>query len=164
MTSGLQMTRVSGRIAPKLKRFMSLEISLGSPIDLGIAPEGHRRIVPIIGGYFSGDGFKGTVLPGGLDNQVLESETVTRLHAIYVLELEDGGRIYVDNSGVRSGHADDIRALIAGQPVKSSSIYFRTAPHFSSGRPEWSWLSGKAFVAAGIRKPDAVLLDVYEVS
>src|ERR1035438_6923246 len=41
--------------------------TVGSPIEVGVMPQGERRIVPIEGGAFEGPRLRGQVLPNGAD-------------------------------------------------------------------------------------------------
>jgi hypothetical protein len=47
-----------------LKRVYRLEAALGDPLDLGDVAQGHRRIVPLTGGTFTGPELNGTLVPG----------------------------------------------------------------------------------------------------
>src|SRR5215472_6620982 len=49
---------------PRLTRVYRLEAALARPLDLGRTAQGHRRIVPLSGGTFSGPELHGTLLPG----------------------------------------------------------------------------------------------------
>ena len=49
---------------PRLTMIYRLEASLGQPLELGTIIAGHRRIVPLIDGTFSGPKLSGTLLPG----------------------------------------------------------------------------------------------------
>jgi Protein of unknown function (DUF3237) len=49
---------------PRLTPVYRLEATVGEPLDLGAAVQGHRRIVPLAGGTFTGREISGTVLPG----------------------------------------------------------------------------------------------------
>ncbi|MFG1922933.1 DUF3237 domain-containing protein [Cryptosporangium sp. NPDC048952] len=150
-------------IAPTLKFFVRLRVDVGEPIDLGAAPAGHRRLVPVLGGTFDGPQLRGRVLPGGADDQRLVSDTLTELDARYALETDDGARIGVRNVGIRVGAAADIAAIIRGEPVPAERIYFRTQPRFSTADAGLAWLNERLFVARGFREPSAVSLEVYLV-
>lgn len=149
---------------PVLEPVFSLAVEVGAPVDLGPAEDGHRRMVPILGGTLSGpDGLRGRVVPGGADHQVLVSPELTRLDARYVVETDAGDRLGVHNRGVRSGAAQDIAALVRGEPVDPARIYFRCTPELSSAAPAWAWVTRTVFVATARREPDRVLLDVFAV-
>jgi hypothetical protein len=49
---------------PRLDLIYRLEASVGDPQDVGQISVGHRRIVPLNGGTFSGPEQRGTLLPG----------------------------------------------------------------------------------------------------
>ena len=49
---------------PRLTRVYRLEASLGETLDLGDVSQGHRRIIPLTGGTFTGPELNGTLLPG----------------------------------------------------------------------------------------------------
>src|ERR1041384_3680186 len=149
--------------APILDFFAHVRIEVGEPIDLGPAPAGHRRLVPILGGEFAGPRLRGRVLPGSADDQRLVSPTLTELDARYALETDGGARIGVRNIGIRVGSAADIDAIIRGEVVPPERIYFRTQPRFTTADPELAWLNERLFVARGVRTPDAVDLEVFEV-
>ncbi|WP_045824392.1 DUF3237 domain-containing protein [Williamsia herbipolensis] len=151
------------RSAPRLEFVAHLAIDVGPAIDLGDLPDGHRRIVPILGGSVTGPRLCGRVLPVGADHQYLRSERVTELDARYALETDDGARIAVENVGLRVGSAADVAALLRDEPVDPDRIYFRTQPRLSSAHPEYSWLADTLFVATGERTPSTVELDVFAV-
>ena len=92
-------------VLPTLKPLYTSRIDIAAPLDLGKGPRGHRRIINILGGAFSGPRLSGRVLPGGADWQVLRSDGVVEVSARYTLETDDGALIYISNRGLR--HADD---------------------------------------------------------
>ena len=49
---------------PSLTRVYRLEAAIGEPLDLGDIAQGHRRIVPLTGGTFTGPELNGKLLPG----------------------------------------------------------------------------------------------------
>ncbi|MGU3432506.1 DUF3237 domain-containing protein [Actinomycetes bacterium M1A6_2h] len=148
---------------PALTFVAHLAVQVGDPVDLGVAPDGHRRLVPILGGTFDGPFMAGRVLPGGADNQVLRTATLTELDAQYALETVEGERIYVHNVGIRSGDADDVAALVRGEVVPPERIYFRSYPRFATAAPRLAALNSRLFLGVGTRLPNTVELDVYRV-
>jgi hypothetical protein len=150
-------------VPPTLEYAATLSIRLAPLIDLERGPTGHRRLVPIAGGSVQGPLLNGEILPGGMDNQVLWTTTLTEVHAHYAVRLDDGALMYVDNAGVRSGSEEDMLALARGERVDPRRIYFRTAPRLSSTAPGWEWLAQTFFLGVGIREPDSVRVDVFKV-
>jgi hypothetical protein len=127
-----------------LQPLLRAEITLGPPQELGETPLGRRRIVPITGGSFRGDG-------------------VAELDARYTLETTDRALIYVRNFGYRHGPAEVMQRLGAGEPVDPSLYYMRTTPRFETGAERYQWLNRIICVATGARRAAVVELDVYEV-
>lgn len=147
----------------KLQALLRAEITLAPPQDLGEAPLGRRRIIPITGGRFRGERLAGRVLPGGADWQIVRGDGVAQLEARYTLESDDGALIYVRNLGLRHGPPEVLARLAAGEPVDPSLYYMRTTPSFETGDARYRWLNKLVCVATGARRKDAVELDVYEV-
>jgi hypothetical protein len=157
------MTETSAPTAPELRFLATFEVSVAEAIDVGPTIEGHRRVIPIVGGSVNGPELKGRVLPLGADYQVLRSQTLTELQAQYVVETDSGDRIYVSNFGLRAGSADDIRTLVEGGSVPAERIYFRCSPRLTTASRRWSWLESRILVGVGRRLPATVELDVFVV-
>src|SRR3954447_6273007 len=49
---------------PRLTQVYRLEAALGQPLELGDTAKGHRRIVPLTAGTFTGPAISGKLLPG----------------------------------------------------------------------------------------------------
>jgi hypothetical protein len=149
--------------APGLEFVFAAQVSVGSPLDLGDVGKGGRRIVPIIGGDFSGPEFSGKVLPGGADWQVLRDDGVAELEARYTLQTDDGALIYVRNQALRHGPLETMAALAAGRPVEPGSYYFRGATFFETGAARYAWIAKHIIICSGVREPAGVVLRFYRV-
>ena len=101
---------------PTLEFIFAVHAIVDVPLDLGDVGKGGRRIVPIIGGDFSGPRLRGQVLPGGADWQILRTDGVAELEARYTLSTDDGALIYVRNIAFRHGPPEAMAALAAGRP------------------------------------------------
>jgi hypothetical protein len=80
-----------------------------------------------------------------------------------MLKAADGTVIGIDNVGVRVASAEVTDRLAKGEDVDPSAYYFRTVPTFTVAEGPHTWLRRAVFVARGIRRPDHVVIDVYEV-
>ena len=149
--------------APGLTFLAELSVTVAEPIDVGPAPEGHRRVIPITGGTISGPVLNGRVLPGGADYQILRSATLTELDARYVVETDDGDRIFVHNSALRHGSARDIELLNSGAAVDPSRIYFRCWPRLTTASPTLDWLNTRLMLGTGVRQPGRVVIRIFTV-
>ena len=150
-------------IPPSLIHAVHVEVQVGAPIEIGPTPAGLRRVIPITGGVVSGPMMSGRVLPGGADFQVIRTETETVAEARYVLETDGGELVYVENTGLRTGSAEDIARLRRDQPVDPALIYFRSAPRFETAAPRLASLTSHVFVGSGVRQPRAVIFDFFQV-
>jgi hypothetical protein len=146
-----------------LQPLFRAEITLAPPQELGEAPLGRRRIIPITGGRFRGERLSGRVLPGGADWQIVRADGVAQLQAHYTLETDDGALVYVRNVGLRHGPPEVLARLAAGEAVDPLLYYMRTTPSFETGAEHYRWLNKLVCVATGERRKDSVALDVYEV-
>ncbi|GAA2028145.1 DUF3237 domain-containing protein [Yaniella flava] len=152
--------------APTLEYFGTLRIEVAEPVEVGRTHAGQRRVIPITGGTLTGPNVSGTILDAGADFQVIRSATESDLDARYVIELDDGARIFVTNMAYRTGAAEDITALAEGKEVPAERIYFRCAPRFEVADTEqtsWRWLESTVVVGSGRREPAAVIIDLWIV-
>ncbi|AWN48411.1 DUF3237 domain-containing protein [Methylobacterium terrae] len=149
--------------APTLTHVFDARIDVAAPVEVGITAAGSRRVIAITGGTVTGPGLAGRVMPGGADYQTIAADGLTRLHARYVIEAEDGALVYVENTGLRFGPPEALARLRRGEPVDPALIYFRTAPLFETAAPRLAWMQTGLFLATGARAPDHVALSVYRV-
>ncbi|WP_332610812.1 DUF3237 domain-containing protein [Achromobacter sp. ESBL13] len=149
--------------APRLEPVTTVIVQVGAPQEVGDTPQGRRRVIPITGGTAQGPRLTGKVLPGGADFQVIRSATYTDIHARYVIETPEGDRVYVENTGIRTGQADDIARLVRGEPVDPARIYFRSYPRFETAAPALGWMNESLFIGTGARYPDRVELRFYRI-
>ena len=150
--------------APALRFLYRSEVAIDAPLSVGQTAAGERRIINITGGAIAGPRLSGTILPGGADWQVIQSDGITAVEARYTLQTHDGALIYVVNRGLRHGPADVMARLAAGEVVDPRQYYFRTTPLFETGSPAYLWLNGVVAVATGAREADRVVITVYEVT
>ena len=149
---------------PRLRHVFRIDASLGQPIDVGDTPAGHRRIVPLTGGSFSGPEPKGTVLPGGSADWQIVREDGSSLGDIRITLQTDAGEVLcLQSRGVRHGPPDVLARLARGEQVSPTEYTFRTSTQIETAAPELQWLNNGVFIAAGGRQPAGVSYDVYIV-
>ena len=150
--------------APTLKFFADLAVQVAQPQETGRTALGLRRLIPILGGTVEGEGWRGRVLPGGADFQLVVSDTLAHLDARYVVETDGGDRIYVQNRALRSGPPELMAKLVRGEPVDPQLIYFRCSPSFETASPALAWINERMFVGTGARHPDRVVMRFFELA
>ena len=147
--------------APALEFLATLKVQVAAPVEVGATPFGQRRVIPLLGGSVKGPKLNGSILAGGADFQSVRSATFTDIHARYVIETDEGDRIYVENTGIRVACAEDIAALVRGEPVDPQRVYFRSIPRFETSAASWQWLNERLFIGTGARYPDRVELNFF---
>ncbi len=149
---------------PQLEHVCDLAVTIAAPVEVGHTPAGLRRMIPITGGTVTGPRLNGKVLAGGADFQlILGGGTQAHLDARYVIELDDGSRVFVQNTALRVASLENSQRIMNGQPVNPEEIYFRCQPKMEAPTPAWAWLSESQFIGTGRRAPDGVYLSFYRV-
>lgn len=147
---------------PVLEHLCNLAVDVGVPIDAGHSPFGQRRLVAILGGSVGGR-LIGRVLPGGADFQLIHGATLARLEARYMLELEDGARVFVQNNALRVASTEVTARLLRGEPVAPEAVYFRGQVNLETGDERWPWLNERQFLCVGQRLPAQVRMSFYAI-
>jgi hypothetical protein len=150
---------------PRLTRIYCLDAVLGEPLDLGEVSQGHRRIVPLAGGTFSGPELEGKLLPGGsADWQIVLPDGTALADLRYTLETGDGALLYVKAQGVRHGRADVLARLALGEDVDPSEYTFRTSTRIETASAPHAWLNKGVFISVGGRRQGGVIYETYVVA
>ena len=80
-----------------------------------------------------------------------------------MIELDDGCRVFVQNTALRLASLENSQRIMNGRPVNPDEIYFRCQPKLEATVPQWDWLSESQFIGTGRRAPDGVYLSFYRV-
>jgi Protein of unknown function (DUF3237) len=149
---------------PRLTQVYRLEATLGQPLDLGETAQGHRRIVPLTGGTFTGPELNGKLLPGAsADWQIVLSDGTAFGDIRYTLETDGGDLIYVQSRGVRHGSAEVLSRLARGEDVDASEYTFRTSTQIEAAAPYLDWLNKGVFISVAGRQATGVIYETYLV-
>lgn len=149
---------------PRLTQVFRVEATLGQPLDVGETAQGHRRIVPLTGGTFTGSELNGKLLPGAsADWQIVLPDGTALGDIRYTLETDGGDLLYVQSRGVRHGSAEVLERLGRGEPVDASEYTFRTSTQIETAAPDLDWLNKGVFISVGGRQPAGVSYETYLV-
>lgn len=149
---------------PTLEYLCDLAVTIAAPVEVGHTAAGLRRMIPITGGTVTGPRVNGKVMAGGADFQlILSGGTQAHLDARYVIELEDGSRVFVQNTALRVASLENSQRIMNGQAVNPDEVYFRCQPKLEASAPQWAWLSESQFIGNGRRAPDGVFMSFYRV-
>lgn len=155
----------SATVEPVRSQFaFEARVSVATPLVIGPATVGLRRVVPITGGTVSGPRLNGRVVPGGADWQFVRADGVLSIEAKYTLEASDGALIMVTNRGMRHGPAAVLEKLTRGEPVDPSQYYFRTVAEFEApADSKHAWLNRALFIGVAQRTADAAIVRFHEI-
>ena len=147
-----------------LRTELLYDIAMDAEIDdLGPTPSGHRRIVRVTGGTFTGPRLRGTVLPGGGDWLVERSDGVRVLDVRITLHTDDDALIYAHYPGLFHGGPGVMERLLRGEAVDPSEYYFRTAPLFETASQKYAWLNRLLAIGIGRRTRHQVAYTVFAI-
>ena len=149
---------------PRLTPVYRLEATLGEPVDLGDTARGHRRIVPLTGGTFTGPEISGQLLPGAsADWQTVLPDGTALGDIRYTLQTDGGDVLYVQSRSVRHGSAEVLARLARGEDVDPGEYTFRTSTEIATAAVELDWLNKGVFASVGGRQPGGVVYETYLV-
>lgn len=108
MAGGLVAVPALGAVAaraplddtPRAEFVYEAIVTLGPVEEVGQTPHGKRVRIPITGGTFKGPRLSGTILPEGVDWQLIRPDGFTELEASYLMREADGTLIHIENKGV----------------------------------------------------------------
>ncbi len=83
----------------------SLNVKCSETLDVGLNYDGHLRVIPIVGGTFTGV-VDGVVISGGADWNTEKSDGLAHVFAKYCLKTSDGEYIAIENEGVIADFSD----------------------------------------------------------
>lgn len=156
---------MSGLPAPRLSKVYRLRAALGQPLDLGNVASGHRRIVPLTGGTFTGPEINGKLLAGGSADWQIALPDGTALGDIrYTLQTDGGDLLYVRSRGIRHGSPDVLARLARGEDVDASEYTFRTSTQIETAASHLDWLNKGVFIGVGGREAASVIYETYLVA
>ena len=149
---------------PHLTLLYHLDATLGDPLDLGEVAQGHRRIVPLTGGTFTGPTINGTLLPGtSADWQIVLGDGTAYGDIRYTLQTDDGDLLYVQSRGARHGSAEVLARLRNGEHVDPTEYTFRTLTQIETAAPHLDWLNKGLFIGVAGRTSTGVTYETYLV-
>jgi muconolactone delta-isomerase len=149
---------------PRLSLTYRLDATLAHPLDLGDTAQGHRRIVALTGGTFSGPELNGKLLPGAsADWQIVLPDGTALGDIRYTLQTEGGELLYVQSRGVRHGSAEFMARLGHGEDVDASEYTFRASTKIETAAAGLEWLNKGVFIGVGARQRGGVIYETYLV-
>jgi len=150
---------------PRLTQVYRLEATLAPPLKLGETAQGHRRIVPLTGGTFSGPEMSGKLLPGAsADWQTILPDGTALGDIRYTLQTDRGDLLYVQSRSIRHGSPEVLARLGRGEDVDPGEYTFRTSTRIETAAPDLDWLNKGIFVSVAGRQATGVIYETYLVA
>ena len=131
----------------ELEEITTINIKIEKPILSFDCSDGKSKAMISFTGTLSGPYLNGIVLPGGIDSQTIDENKVNRLSARYMVELDNGDRVFIENNGVSY--------------TKDNKTYFKCVPKFMTNSKKYWWLNTDIFVASAEGTEDGVEITVY---
>ena len=132
---------------PGLEFVAALHVTL-EPLQLvGEIGHGLREVIPITGGTVNGPKLSGRILPGGADWARGLPDGAYRVSARYLLQLDDGTLVTVDNNGILA-------------PDGQGGFTGRTVPVFEVADGPHAWLRRCIFIGTLQADPAGAFVDL----
>jgi muconolactone delta-isomerase len=162
---GREQSTVGSRLPePRLTQVYRLEATLAPPLELGQVARGHRRIVALAGGTFSGPAMSGRLLPGAsADWQTILPDGTALGDIRYSLQTDRGDLLYVQSHNIRHGSPEVLARLGRGEDVDPNEYTFRGSTEIETAAPDLDWLNKGVFISVGARQAAGVIYETYLV-
>jgi hypothetical protein len=150
---------------PQLRLVFHIDAVIGTPVDLGQSADGRRRrIVPHVGGSFTGSELTGNVVPGiSGDWQTINPDGSSVGDIRMGLHVTSGANLYLQMRAVRHGPPEVLARLAAGADVDPSEYVFRASAQIETAHPDLDWLNLGVFTVVAGRQPNGASYAVYIV-
>jgi muconolactone delta-isomerase len=149
---------------PRLMKVYQLEATLAPPVELGETAQGHRRIVPLTGGTFSGPQISGKLIPGAsADWQIILADGTALGDIRYVLQTDRGDLLYVQSRSIRHGSREVLARLGRGEDVDPGEYTFRASTRIETAAPDLDWLNKGIFISVAARHAAGVSYETHLV-
>ncbi|SNT04159.1 Protein of unknown function [Azospirillum sp. RU38E] len=152
--------------APRFEFAFSIGITLTKPHWLRPTTMGATRAaIYAAEGTVEGPGINGRVVPmSGGDWPLLRPDGVIDFDARYLLELDDGTIIYLQNRGYRWAYTPEVAERMSrNEPVDPSDYYMRVSPKFDVPAGPYDWLAKHIFVGVAEKIPGANRIHYFKI-
>lgn len=153
-------------LEPRLEYAFTVTIRLRPPaVYLRPSLSGSERAaIYLEDGQFEGPNIRGRVLPGsGGDWPLVRPDGVIDFDARYMLEVDDGTLIYMQNRGYRWGSPEVMERLRRQEAVDPTQYYMRVSPRFEVPQGKHDWLARYVFIGIAEKTPRGNRIAYYKV-
>lgn len=149
---------------PKMSYAFTIGIKLSAPRYLSPSGTGQTRAVIYAESGTVEGRINGKVIPmSGGDWSTVRADDVLDFDARYMLELDDGTVVYLQNRGFRWAPPEAMQAMREQKEIPHSSYYMRVAPRFEVAAGPHDWLNRYVFVGVAEKVPFANRIHYFQV-
>lgn len=140
--------------APRLEHVFDVRINFDKRWQFGPLPGGgNQGYTSVLSGTVRGPKLQGRLVEhSGADYATVRADGVVELNAHYLLEADDGTRIYIRNQGYVHG---PLPAREDGSDDVAIPRQFVCTPYFRAPVGPHDWLNRTVIVGRGVRQPAA---------
>jgi hypothetical protein len=150
--------------APKFAFAFTVTIKLRPPIYLSPSSTGQTRAAVYADSGTVTGRLNGKVIPmSGGDWALVRADGVLDFDARYLLELDDGTVIYLQNRGYRWGSGAAMQAMSEQKEVDHGDYYMRVAPRFEVPAGPHEWLNRYVFVGVAEKTPGSNRIHYFQL-
>jgi hypothetical protein len=150
--------------APRFEHAFTIAITLKPAMFLRPSGTGQTRAAVYVDSGTVEGKINGVVLPmSGGDWALVRADRVLDFDARYMLELDDGTIVYMQNRGFRWGSEDAMARMARNEPVNDDEYYMRVTPRFEVAEGQHDWLNRHVFVGVAEKTPGANRIHYFQV-
>ncbi|KAK6373896.1 hypothetical protein LTS17_007865 [Exophiala oligosperma] len=144
---------------PTLELDFRMSVKVNPKVSIGSGLFGHRDWVSIVGGQWAGRWGKGTIIPGGRDNQLVVKDLNTRTDATYLLQTNDEPPAFITATakGWRTGPKDVLESLndaAEADTIPASQYKFRISIELETGDERYAFLNTCLWIGSGCKRAE----------
>ena len=151
---------------PVLEHAFTISIKLSKPYWVKPSVRGDTRAaIYAAEGSVEGPLLNGRIVPmSGGDFPLQRENGVIDFDARYLIEVDDGAIIFLENRGYRWGRSAEIAERMRhNDPVPFEDYYMRVTPKFDAPAGPHEWMSKHVFVGAAEKLPGANRIHYFVV-
>ncbi len=141
---------------------MALDVDFGGMSVIGNTPAGLRRIVPVLGGHFTGLRLNGTVLPGA-DWVINRPDRVMVIDVRLILKTDDEAMIYLTYQGRFLADSDAMARFSKGALLDASEYSLAMTAKFECGDAKYAWLNNVVAAGTGEQTLAGPIYKIFEI-
>ena len=142
---------------------LTLDVGFRDTLTVGPTPAGVRRIAPVNGGNFVGEGLNGTVRGGGADWVIFRPDGAMIIDVRLILDTADGALIYLTYQGRFLAAPEAMARFAKGELLAAADYSLVVTARFECGDPRYRWINDAVVVGTGTQTLSGPIYDFHEI-